>query len=396
MNAESLEVDSSRYETVTFLCGNVLRYDHHPASERGGVGTRGLPTWCYEWVTSYNGYYYLGDHMLSNYYGPLESNLAANYVYVNGERIGMFRADDTADVHYYLTDHLGSVTGVVRRDGYLENKYVYRPFGEKLASSHSVPNKYHYTSQELDPEFAVDWYYYGARYYDLELKIFTSVDPRHAKYPGWGPYVYAGNNPMRFSDPDGAYRVDKVRVPYEVNRRGRIVKGGWRYRLNFTTRAERVVEALADAAPGIGSVKALEEGLKGQGNLEWAIVGAGLEALTEIPAIKAPRGLKGFGRLLWFLGFPQAFLHAATSYVDPDWLMEAWNEKYGGAVFLSESEVHRLINELLKEHRRKSRQDADTEGQQEDGKDDYDSEGEKKSPYPIPPGAGPTRARDMR
>ncbi len=45
--------------------------------------------------------------------------------------------------------------------------------------------------------------YFGARYYDAELSIWHGVDPMADKYPGFTPYNYVYNNPIRFIDPTG-------------------------------------------------------------------------------------------------------------------------------------------------------------------------------------------------
>lgn len=46
-------------------------------------------------------------------------------------------------------------------------------------------------------------YYYGARYYDPKTSIWLSVDPLAEKYPGWSPYNYTFQNPVKLTDPDG-------------------------------------------------------------------------------------------------------------------------------------------------------------------------------------------------
>ncbi len=43
----------------------------------------------------------------------------------------------------------------------------------------------------------------NARMYDPLLGQFISVDPLADKYPGWGSYVYALNNPLIYVDPEG-------------------------------------------------------------------------------------------------------------------------------------------------------------------------------------------------
>jgi uncharacterized protein RhaS with RHS repeats len=47
------------------------------------------------------------------------------------------------------------------------------------------------------------FYYYGARYYDPRISVFLGVDPMADKYPGWSPFTYCLNNPVKLIDPDG-------------------------------------------------------------------------------------------------------------------------------------------------------------------------------------------------
>lgn len=48
---------------------------------------------------------------------------------------------------------------------------------------------------------------YGARYYDARLSRFLSVDPLADQAPGWTPYHYTFNNPVRLIDPDGRWPI---------------------------------------------------------------------------------------------------------------------------------------------------------------------------------------------
>ena len=46
-------------------------------------------------------------------------------------------------------------------------------------------------------------YDYGFRIYNPSIARFLFVDPLAEKYPGWSPYNYTLNNPIRLTDPDG-------------------------------------------------------------------------------------------------------------------------------------------------------------------------------------------------
>ena len=55
-------------------------------------------------------------------------------------------------------------------------------------------------------------YCFGARYYDSNLGRWLTPDPLADKYPGWSPYNYVMNNPLRLIDPNGMGINDSVAV----------------------------------------------------------------------------------------------------------------------------------------------------------------------------------------
>jgi len=73
-------------------------------------------------------------------------------------------------------------------------------YGDGIATSNQP---YKYNGKELDRMHGLDWYDYGARFYDSSLGILTTMDPLAEKYGEWSPYNYVGSNPIMRIDPDG-------------------------------------------------------------------------------------------------------------------------------------------------------------------------------------------------
>jgi RHS repeat-associated protein len=128
------------------------------------------------------------------------------------------------NTYWYHGDHLGSAQLVSDWHGDEYERIEYTPYGEtwieKIKSGFECIN-YRFTGKEQDSETGL--YYYGARYLDPKYSRWLSCDPALGEYipgagsdtsklPGMGGvyntvnlnlYHYAGNNPVKYTDPDG-------------------------------------------------------------------------------------------------------------------------------------------------------------------------------------------------
>jgi RHS repeat-associated protein len=125
-------------------------------------------------------------------------------------------------LEYNLKDHLGNVRAVIEptsTPGYANvlQQTHYFPFGmlersvnpalagrmSEICTTSGTDNDYLYNGKELQEDFGLNWYDYGARFYDPALGRFHSVDPHAENYVGCSPYHYVANNPMLLTDPTG-------------------------------------------------------------------------------------------------------------------------------------------------------------------------------------------------
>ncbi|WP_253692042.1 MULTISPECIES: RHS repeat domain-containing protein [unclassified Treponema] len=161
------------------------------------------------------------------------------HIFVGNSRLvtAMTHTDNSGDNdeqkakrYYYHSDHLGSAQFVTDWRGKQYEHIEYTPYGELwveevAAGLDKLP--FRFTGKELDEETGL--YYYGARYLDPKYSRWLSGDPALGEYipqapvndeakkhnenlPGMGGvyntvnlhvYHYAGNNPVKYTDPDG-------------------------------------------------------------------------------------------------------------------------------------------------------------------------------------------------
>ncbi len=119
-------------------------------------------------------------------------------------------------VYFYHTDPAGTPLAMTDTSGNVVWRAVYKPFGEEQSITGTVENNEKFVGKEKDKETET-LMSFGARYMKAEIGRFTStdpvgpVDPRTSKTDykmlenpqKLNRYAYAGNNPIRYIDPDG-------------------------------------------------------------------------------------------------------------------------------------------------------------------------------------------------
>jgi RHS repeat-associated protein len=112
--------------------------------------------------------------------------------------------------NYYITDHLGSTRKVVDSNNNVKETINYYPFGSEMKMQDPAQmagdtwQQYRFTGKELDNQNGLNWYDFGARWYDVAgVPMWTSVDPLAEKYYPYSPYNYCLDNPVKNIDPDG-------------------------------------------------------------------------------------------------------------------------------------------------------------------------------------------------
>jgi RHS repeat-associated protein len=157
-----------------------------------------------------------------------------------GRAYGSFTNEEKLKQYWYHSDHLGSAQLITNVEGEEYERIEYTPYGElwveRASAASNIDIPYRFTGKERDEETGL--YYYGARYLDPKTSRWLSTDPalsdyipgapindetrkRNSNLPGMGGvfntvnlhlYHYAGNNPIKYTDPDGRFTDPNIPI----------------------------------------------------------------------------------------------------------------------------------------------------------------------------------------
>jgi RHS repeat-associated protein len=139
--------------------------------------------------------------------------------------------DGQFEYEYNLSDHLGNnrvLFSDTNNDGGIDvNTEIlqtsdYYPFGMEMKGdfrkNERVAQQYLYNGKELDSDFGLNWYHYGARMYDPAVGRFTGVDPISDQFAWVSTYNYAENEPIANIDLWGLQRL-----PFGIKEKARAI-----------------------------------------------------------------------------------------------------------------------------------------------------------------------------
>ena len=185
-------------------------------------------------------YFYQGDNLWKL------SGSGGTTRYLTGGAVDQWVARaTTSGVSWYLTDRLGSVTGITDATGALINSTAYDSYGHILSQSNpAVADQLAFTGREFDAETGL--YYFRARYYNPDLGRFQSEDPIKfgANDFNWARFV--GNTPTGHKDPFGLSPIIETRT-IDLRTLGVVQEEG-ETALAFGRRVHQIIQTLAKVA----------------------------------------------------------------------------------------------------------------------------------------------------
>jgi RHS repeat-associated protein len=193
--------DRNQLSQVSSALGTLATFGYEPTGRRSRKTVSG----------STRDYLYSGANFIQEQSGGTTASLLTGF-----DMDEVYSRDTPTGSRDFLSDMLGSTIALSDGTGTLAAEYTYEPFGAATHTGSTEGNSQTFTGREDD---GTGLYYFRARYYDPQQGRFLQPEPL-AQYPGYlvamalqgnavEAYAYAGNNPLRYVDPDGLSKFDK-------------------------------------------------------------------------------------------------------------------------------------------------------------------------------------------
>jgi len=205
---------------------------------------------------------------------------------------------------------------------FLEDMHYY-PFGMLMEGMgvNSPGNDYTYNGKELNEDFGLNLYDYGARWYDAALGRWWSVDPLGEMTSSISTYAYVLNNPLSLIDPTGMFAVGTMNEAYEMQQEQSAQEAEERAKQNN-------LAAAVDGYVNAGGI------VSGDGSSEFVSKSGGIVVSTVTESQKWSPGLTYSGKdenvKQTFQALHDLYSHTKEGLVDISFLKAGSKEKVTG------------------------------------------------------------------
>jgi RHS repeat-associated protein len=136
--------------------------------------------------------------------GTIERPTGGSWHVARDENGNLLSQRSGSERYYYLSDALGSITGLTDTSGNLAANHRYQPYGTDLASTGTNASEFRYAAGHPT---SGGLYHYGQRYYDPTDGRWTQRDPldQYTDLVESNAYAYVGGNPINLVDPLGMH-----------------------------------------------------------------------------------------------------------------------------------------------------------------------------------------------
>ncbi len=124
------------------------------------------------------------------------------YIYSGNEKIAVIKRNSKTgsdDIHYFINNGQGTPLMIIDETGKINSTIDLDDWGN-IRTLKGSKTEVNYTGKKLDP--VTELYYFNQRYFDPEIARFLTEDPAAQVL---NLYLYAGNNPLMYVDPDGEF-----------------------------------------------------------------------------------------------------------------------------------------------------------------------------------------------